>query len=99
MATVRHSISWQHLDISQPFGARWAVAACHCVTDCMHFIMAQQGFVIINYIDDFCGIAASEERTHAGSLLLKATLATLGLHEALDKSPPPPPPLVAGPGI
>ena len=65
----------------------------------MHFIMAQQGFVIINYIDDFCGIAASEERTHAGFLLLKATLATLGLHEALDKSPPPPPPLVAGPGI
>ena len=74
------------VDSSQPFVTQWTMAACQQVTDCVRLIMAQQGFVMLIYMDNFCGMLASEEQIHAGFHFLKATLASLGLPEAIHKS-------------
>ena len=76
-------------DISLPFGARWSASACQRTTDAVCYIMSQNGHTVLNYIDDFCGIAFSKEEAEQGFKLLQTTLAQLGLPEAVDKACPP----------
>ena len=46
------------VDISLPFGLRWAAACCQDTTSFITCAFREQGGTVLNYIDDFGGIAS-----------------------------------------
>ena len=48
-----------YIDISLPFGLRWAASHCQDITNCVTRDLKRQGLTLLNYIDDFWGVAAS----------------------------------------
>jgi hypothetical protein len=77
------------IDLSLPFGLRWAAACCQRVTDVVSHILNRNNHCVLNYIDDFAGVAASATTAHEGFKLLQGTLAELGIQEARHKATPP----------
>ena len=48
------------MDVSLPFGLRWAVTSCQDVTGLVAKDLSKKGLHILNYIDDFEGVAISK---------------------------------------
>ena len=78
-----------YTDISAPFGARWSCLHCQRITDAVRFILRKRNVTVLNYLDDFCGIAPNMEEAQQGYEMLISTLAELGLPEATHKRSPP----------
>jgi hypothetical protein len=77
------------IDISLPFGLRWAAACCQWVTNVVSHILQRHDLPVLNYIDDFGGVCASKQRAEQGFKLLRDTLAELGIEEAVHKATAP----------
>ena len=67
---------------SLTFGLRWTASHCQDVTSVITRELGRQGLALLNYIDDFGGVAATEAEAacHFGSL--QALLEKLVLQEA-----------------
>ena len=88
LSTPLFSITYRdemYIDIALPFGCHSSGAACVCVTKAIAWMMKQEGYFAIVYVDDFLGAE--------GSFLLaqKAfdNFMTLGVELAKDKCYPP----------
>ena len=79
------------VDISLPFGLRWAASHCQDITNLMAAELRRRGVTLLNYIDDFGGVAASGALARKHFSALQTLLADLGLQEATHKASPPPP--------
>jgi hypothetical protein len=77
------------VDLSLPFGMRWAAACCQRVTSLVTHLLAKRGLDILVYIDDFAGVSRSRESAMQHFNTLQATLRQLGLQEASHKASPP----------
>jgi hypothetical protein len=73
-------------DLAIPFGLRWGAMACQRMTNLVSFIMRQRGAKLVNYIDDFGGMATDSNTARRHFELLKQTVQELGLEQAKDKA-------------
>jgi len=73
-----------YIDTVLAMGLRSAAYICQRLTNSISFIYRKQGFGIVNYLDDFCGVEkesrVGEAFTHLGKLL-----DVLGVQEATNK--------------
>ena len=77
------------VDISLPFGLRWAAACCQDTTSFITRAFREQGGTVLNYIDDFGGLAGDHDTATLHFHLLQTLLRRLGLKEAAHKASPP----------
>ena len=77
------------MDISLPFGLRWVAAFCQGITGLILRDLLGKALKVLSYIDNFSGVACSEQQAQQHFNLLNATLAWLGLQEAVQKTCPP----------
>jgi hypothetical protein len=77
------------VDVSLPFGLRWAAMACQRATNVVSHIMQKNGHKVLNYIDDFGGVASNEQQAQVAFSKLQSTLMELGLQEAKHKASAP----------
>jgi hypothetical protein len=68
---------------------RWAAACCQRTTELVVHALRQQGLDIVVYIDDFAGVASSEQQAAQHFAALQSMLRHLGLEEAAHKACPP----------
>ena len=83
--------SWRgqlYFDTVLPMGLRSAAMACQRVTNAVRYICASQGHSVVNYLDDFAGIAHSDIALAAYNFL-GDLLRTLHLEESEHKAEPP----------
>ncbi|KAK3732238.1 hypothetical protein QZH41_001624 [Actinostola sp. cb2023] len=73
------------IDMRLPFGLRSAPQACQRITDAVRYMHLRDGYHLVNYLDDFCGVS-SPERASAGFSALRSLLQELGLDEAYEKA-------------
>ena len=78
-----------YTDICPSFGCRGSSMAQQRVSEAVRHLMAQEGYPILAYVDDFCGIHSTAARAHAGYDAFVQLTNTLGLKLAEDKSAPP----------
>ena len=45
------------IDVSVPFGFKFGAAACQMCTDLVTFTLRKRGSWLINYLDDYLGVA------------------------------------------
>ena len=76
---------------SSQFGLRWAASHCQDVTNLVGAELRRRGLTLLNYIDDFEGVAASSALAHNHLSALQTLLSELGLQEATHKASPPRP--------
>ena len=77
-----------YFDMSIPFGLRPGAMICQRVTDAIRYILHQDNIMVVNYIDDFAGIATpSQAHTHFNSL--RSLLQELGVQESEPKATEP----------
>ena len=77
------------MDARLPFSLiAWAAASCQDATSIISSHFDRQGFSLLNYIDDFMGIASSKQFTVKQFKQLQGTLEDLGLVEAKHKASP-----------
>ena len=74
------------LDIAIPFGLPWGAMACTRMSNGIQFIMHEEGYDVLPYIDDFLGVAPSLEAAQAAFTRLRTLLAELGVTEACAKA-------------
>jgi hypothetical protein len=74
------------IDVSIAFGLRWGAMACQRTTDVVSHVMKKQGHKVINYIDDFGGVAPSLQAATQGFNDLQDCLQELGLEENKAKA-------------
>ena len=80
--------SWRgriFIDRVLPFGLRSAALCCQRVTDAIAFLIRQDGYFVINYIDDFGGVD-TPGRAGEAFACLRQVLLDLGVDEAVDKA-------------
>ena len=77
------------VDISLPFGLRWAASHCQDVTNIVAAELRRHGATLLNYIDEFGGVAVSSAIAHTHFVALQTLLGELGLQEAAHKASPP----------
>ena len=68
-------------DISFPFGLRWAVSHCQDITSLVARELGRRGLSLLNYINDFGGVAATRADADSHFAQLQGLLETLGLQE------------------
>jgi hypothetical protein len=73
-------------DLAIPFGLRWGAMACQRVTNVVAHIVKNKGAQVVNYIDDFGGMAVDSITAHRHFQLLTQTLQQLGLDQAKEKA-------------
>ena len=76
------------VDVSLPFCLRWAASHCQDATNIISRELRRQGVTLLNYIDNFGGVAPSRSTAESLFAQLQGLLAKLGLQEARHKSPP-----------
>jgi hypothetical protein len=84
-------ISWggkTYLDNVLPFGWRHGSAASQRVTDAVRYILKKHDITVVNYIDDFIGVAPVHD-AHRAFYMTKKILADIGLVISEDKTVPP----------
>ena len=80
--------SENYVDLSVPFGMKSGAAACQMTTDVITHALRSQKIWIINYLDDYLGVATPElAESHFSSV--KNILADLGLPINYKKLEPP----------
>ena len=62
------------VDISPPFGMRWAASFCQRVTQLVASALEDQGTSTLVYIDDFAGVAASQQQAAADFTSMQSLL-------------------------
>ena len=77
------------MDVSLPFGLRWAAACCQDVTTLITRALKEDGIEVLAYIDDFGGVAQGKNLAGKHFNQLRKKLQQLGLQEALHKAAPP----------
>ena len=78
------------MDLSLPFGLRWAASHCQDVTSLVPRDLTRKGLSILNYIDNFWGGLNSDLTTATDHFTkLQGLLAHLGLREASHKATAP----------
>ena len=83
--------SWRgqlYFDTVLPMGLHSAAMACQRVTNAVRYICASQGHSVVNYLDDFAGIAHSDIALAAYNFL-GDLLRALHLEESEHKAEPP----------
>ena len=76
------------MDASVPFGMRWAAASCQDATAIITSHLNKIAH-ILNYIDNFGGVASSKASAQVHFNQLQATLEDIGLVEAKHTASPP----------
>ena len=77
------------MDASLPFSLRWEVAPSQDTTSLVAKHLNCKGLSMLNFIDDFGGVAASKQQAQQHFKQLQGTLDKLGLVEATHKASPP----------
>ena len=78
-----------YIDICPSFGCRSSSAAQQRVSNAVVFMMDKGGHKLLAYVDDFCGLATSQEAAQAGFITFHDLTLSLGLALAKDKTIPP----------
>lgn len=74
-----------YLDLCPSFGCRSSSGACQRVSSALVYIMANKGFTVLAFLDDFAGCEDSfEKASHAYNTFVRLTR-SLGLQLAKDK--------------
>ena len=73
------------VDISPPFGLRWAASHCQDATNLVSRELRRWDHSLLNYIDDFGVVAPSKPEVDSHVAQLQGLLETLGLQEAHHK--------------
>ena len=74
-------LTWRdttYVDTCLPFGSRHGSQIFQCSNDAVHHVMRQHGFTVVNYVDDFVGIA-TPSIARRSYVFLQELLARLGL--------------------
>ena len=77
------------MDISLPFGLRWAACCCQDTTFFITRALKEQGGTVLNYIDYFGGVSSEEHIATQPFDMLRSLLQCLGFKEAVHKVSPP----------
>jgi hypothetical protein len=77
-----------YLGNALPFGWRHGSGACQQVTDAVRYIYKKHDITVVNYIDDFIGVAPIHD-AHRAFYMTKKILADIGLPISEDKTVPP----------
>ena len=80
--------SENYVDLSVPFGMKSGAAACQMTTDIITHALRSQNIWIINYLDDYLGVAPPD-LAHSHFMSVKNILADLGLPINSKKLEPP----------
>ena len=74
-----------YFDTVLPMGLRSSAMVCQCITSAVCYICKQSGYDILNYLDDFMGVAPHEHAWTAYHFLGEV-LSQLGLRESITKA-------------
>lgn len=75
-----------YIDTRLPFGLASAAMACQRTTSAVTYMFNQQGFPLINYLDDFASAQGQFSEAVSMFYQLKQLLVDLGLQESADKA-------------
>ena len=73
-----------YIDTCLPFGNRHGTQMFQRISDAVRYVMRQKGFRVLNYVDDFVGVATPDVARHSFDAL-RALLAHLGLDVSAKK--------------
>ena len=73
-----------YIDLSLPFGLRHGAQIFQRISDAIRYVMRQNGFQVINYVDDFIGVATPTVASRSYASLLEL-LEALGLDVSAKK--------------
>ena len=73
-----------YIDLSLPFGLRHGTQIFQRISDAIRYVMRQNGFQVINYVDDFIGVATPTVASRSYAFLLEL-LEALGLDVSAKK--------------
>ena len=77
-----------YFDVVLPMGLRSATMACQRITSGISYVCSQQGFDVLNYLDDFQGVEVPGNAATA-FCFLQSLLIELGVEESKSKACPP----------
>ena len=77
-----------YFDVVLPMGLRSAAMACQRITSGISYVCSQQGFDVLNYLDDFQGVEVPDNAATA-FCFLQSLLIELGVEESKSKACPP----------
>lgn len=77
-----------YFDVVLPMGLQSAVMACQRITSSISYVCSQQGFDVLNYLDDFQGVEVPDYAATA-FCFLQSLLIELGVEESKSKACPP----------
>ena len=78
-----------YIDIASPFGCRTSALACARATRAVVWLLRQDGFFSLCYLDDCVGIESTKEKADEAYAKFISYSKKLGLQLALDKCTPP----------
>ena len=84
-------LTWRdvtYVDMCLPFGSRHGTQIFQRISDAVRHVMRQHGFTVINYVDDFVGVATPSVARRF-YVFLQELLARLGLDVSSKKLVPP----------
>lgn len=79
----------KYIDLCPPFGCRSSSRACQRVSQAVTYLMAQKGFSVLAFLDDFAGCEQSKEKADAAYTYFLKLTESLGLRLAYAKCAPP----------
>ena len=77
------------IDICPSFGCRTSSSAQQRVSNAVTYLMEQMGHTTLAYVDDFCGVAATDTQARESFNAFHSLTSDLGLALAADKTFPP----------
>lgn len=78
-----------YVDLCPPFGCRSSSSACQRVSQAVVYLMAQEGFTVLAFLDDFAGCEMDRTKAEAAYACFIRLTTRLGLQLANDKCAPP----------
>lgn len=78
-----------YIDLCPPFGCRSSSSACQRVSQAVVYLMAQEGYTVLAFLDDFAGCEVDRSKAEAAYTCFLKLTAQLGLQLAMDKCSPP----------
>ena len=85
---IKHR-SQTYIDICPAFGCRISGCSQQRISNALCHLMALEGFSVLAYVDDFCGVEDTYEKALAGFEMFQSICEYLGLALAEDKSAAP----------
>ena len=78
-----------YLDKCPSFGARLSGSTCQRTTSAVAYLMRKTGYTVLVYLDDFCGIEPTLEKSRQAYEAFRRLAGDLGLQLAPHKCAPP----------